>query len=142
MRPLAALLAGRLAPAVYRWERAWPAARIRVDAERAGWRPAYVDGRDADDKAAFLDELAEALDFPDWFGGNFDALADCLRDLTSAGGVLLVWESWSTLAEQDPGSFAIAVEVLGERAADPAADPFAVLLCGEGPPVGVPDLDG
>jgi hypothetical protein len=34
------------------------------------------------DKAAVLDALAAALAFPSWFGGNWDALEDCLTDLS------------------------------------------------------------
>jgi RNAse (barnase) inhibitor barstar len=33
-------------------------------------------------KEAFLDAVARALRFPDWFGGNWDALEDCLTDLS------------------------------------------------------------
>ena len=40
-------------------------------------------------KEATLAAFAEALDFPAWFGGNLDALADCLGHLarTAEGGV-------------------------------------------------------
>jgi len=44
-------------------------------------------GRDA-----LLGAIAEALAFPSWFGGNWDALEDCLADLSwrrAAGRVLL-----------------------------------------------------
>ena len=44
-------------------------------------------GRDA-----VLGAIAEALAFPSWFGGNWDALEDCLADLSwrrAAGRVLL-----------------------------------------------------
>jgi hypothetical protein len=37
--------------------------------------------------------IAAALGFPDWFGGNWDALEDCLQDLSwrkAAGRVLLL----------------------------------------------------
>jgi hypothetical protein len=40
-----------------------------------------------------LSKLAEALEFPAWFGGNWDALEDCLTDLSwlnAAGHVLLI----------------------------------------------------
>lgn len=29
-----------------------------------------------------IEAVAKALDFPDWFGGNWDALEDCLGDLS------------------------------------------------------------
>ena len=33
-------------------------------------------------KAALLDELSRELRFPDYFGGNWDALEECIRDLS------------------------------------------------------------
>ncbi|MBW8704807.1 hypothetical protein MBT84_34945 [Streptomyces sp. MBT84] len=35
-----------------------------------------------DDKAAFMERIAGALGLPDWFGRNWDALADSLTDRT------------------------------------------------------------
>ncbi len=43
-------------------------------------------------KEGLLEKLAEALGFPKWFGGNWDALEDCLADLSwrdAAGHVLI-----------------------------------------------------
>jgi RNAse (barnase) inhibitor barstar len=45
------------------------------------------------DKAALLNNLASALGFPEWFGHNWDALEDCLTDLSwrnAPGHVLLI----------------------------------------------------
>lgn len=45
------------------------------------------------DKAALLSAVAAALDFPVWFGRNWDALDECLADLdlgTAPGLVLVV----------------------------------------------------
>ena len=42
---------------------------------------ARIDGEKAPDKAALLAQLAAALRFPAYFGGNLDALEECLRDL-------------------------------------------------------------
>lgn len=36
-------------------------------------------------KVAMLAEIAKALGFPAWFGGNWDALEDCLTDLSWRG---------------------------------------------------------
>ena len=46
-------------------------------------------------KAALLNNLASALGFPDWFGHNWDALEDCLTDLSwrDAPGYVLLIES-------------------------------------------------
>jgi len=41
------------------------------------------------DKPALMRNIAAALDFPDWFGANWDALEDCLSDLPEKGYVLL-----------------------------------------------------
>lgn len=49
-----------------------------------------LDTRDAGDKAAFLTACARDLRFPDYFGGNWDAFEECLRDLP-ARPTLIVW---------------------------------------------------
>lgn len=43
---------------------------------------AVLDGRVVLDKSALLRALAEALRFPAYFGANWDALLDCLGDLS------------------------------------------------------------
>ena len=48
------------------------------------------------EKQVLLKNIAAALDFPDWFGANWDALEDCLGDLSwtrAAGHVLLFSEA-------------------------------------------------
>jgi hypothetical protein len=44
-------------------------------------------------KEGLLQNIARALDFPDWFGGNWDALEDCLTDLSwrDADGFVLLF---------------------------------------------------
>jgi hypothetical protein len=48
------------------------------------------------EKEKLLKSIAAALDFPDWFGANWDALEDCLSDLSwrgATGHVLLFEEA-------------------------------------------------
>jgi len=42
---------------------------------------AHVELAGAQDKGALLERLAVALALPEWFGGNWDALEECLVDL-------------------------------------------------------------
>ncbi|WP_019202478.1 barstar family protein [Tsukamurella sp. 1534] len=69
-------------------------------------------------KAALLDELSAALQFPLDFGANWDALADCLGDLEWLGGtavvVLGVAQAEQVLADE-PASFGTFVSVLADR---------------------------
>ena len=44
-------------------------------------RICILDGENILNKEMLHDTLAAALDFPDWYGRNLDALYDCLTDL-------------------------------------------------------------
>ena len=64
-------------------------------------------------KPELLKNLAAALDFPDWFGANWDALEDCLSDLSwsKAGGHVLLFE------EAKPGDdLGVLIDVLRSSA--------------------------
>jgi hypothetical protein len=142
MSGLAALVARRQPPGIYRWHAGFDVADVRHTVEHAGWRFAYVDGLVAQTKDDFLRVVGETLDFPDWYGQNFDALADCLSDVDGGDGTVLLWDAWSTLARGEPQAFSVALSVLGGRVNAERGGPFSVLLRGEGPDVpGAPDLD-
>ena len=60
--------------------------------------------------------LVGALEFPQWFGGNWDALEDCLTDLSwaSAGGHVLLIEGAAGLPADESGIF---TDILASAAA-------------------------
>lgn len=88
----------------------------------AGWHVVRLQA--AGDRAAFLAECARAFEFPDWFGHNWDALADALSDIQHHPGTLVIWPD----ADQLPQDVrATAREILAERTDDGPA-PFLVLL--------------
>ncbi|MEP6815975.1 MAG: barstar family protein [Marmoricola sp.] len=137
MSGLAAILGGHHPAGVYQWHGAMPEAEVKHTVEHAGWDFGLVDGWTHPDKAGLLAELAATLSFPVWFGHNFDALADCLRDVTEP--MVVLWDGWATLARVDGNAFEAALDVFMERAGQ--TPPFAVLLRGDGPEVDVPSLD-
>jgi hypothetical protein len=79
-----------------------------------------------------LRRFGDALDFPDWYGGNLDALVDCLWDaeLSAGRSTSIAIAGLATLQAHDPEGFASLLAALGaatgERAA--AGRPLAVLL--------------
>lgn len=104
-----------------------------VEAGRAlRFRVQAIDLRACTDTDAVLREIAEALAFPDWFGVNLDALADCLADLSwlAAPGYLLVVEHIGAWREQAADDVEAVVEILQDTAARWAADgvPFWAML--------------
>jgi hypothetical protein len=86
--------------------------------------PATVDPAQISSEEELLSAVAEALRFPDYFGGNWDALDDCLRDmnwLPSAGCVLFVlgaqrlWSSHGPQAGQLVESWLLAAEFWSQQ---------------------------
>ncbi|MFF3644904.1 barstar family protein [Streptomyces sp. NPDC002564] len=91
-----------------------PLAPVLDAARGAGWTTATLSLDGVSDKAAFMERCARGLGLPDWFGRNWDALADCLTDLSwapRARGRLLVVSGWQAYADAAPGEWAVAQEV-------------------------------
>lgn len=85
-----------------------------------------------------LARIAGALRFPDWFGGNWDALADSLADLSwlPAPGYVLLLERIEAWRDADPDAFETLALVLEDASARWAGDriPFWALLPAGDPP--------
>lgn len=87
----------------------------------------------ADDKSTLLEAMADGLLFPAWFGGNWDALADCLGDLSwldARRGMLLLLDHSGDLRDAAPDDFATLLDILDDAAKQHAAAnvPFWALL--------------
>lgn len=139
MSGLAGLLVGHREPGVYTWHAAFDVADVRRTVEHAGADFGYVDGLVHQTKDEFLAAAGSALGFPDWYGGNLDAFADCLDDL-DVNPVVLLWDGWGTLARDEPETFATILDIAAGRAAT-VTPPFSLLLRGAGPELEVPALD-
>ncbi|MFF3335768.1 barstar family protein [Streptomyces sp. NPDC002888] len=72
------------------------------------------------DKAGLMDRCAHALDLPDWFGRNWDALADSLGDHavwpegSVERGLLVVVRNWRPYATARPQEWETAQDVFAE----------------------------
>ncbi|MFF4103904.1 barstar family protein [Streptomyces sp. NPDC001903] len=109
-------------------------------AEEAGWTTLRVDLAGVRGKAELMRRWGAALRVPSWFGGNWDALADALIDLSwlpQAPGRLLVVTSWRSYAGARPGDWETLQEILEEAVdfwREGGAGELAVLLAE--PPAG------
>ncbi|MFF1557452.1 barstar family protein [Streptomyces sp. NPDC058279] len=84
-------------------------------ADEAGWTTLRLDLDGVGSKAELLRRCGDALRAPEWFGGNWDALADVLTDLSwlpRAPGRLVAVTSWQDYARDRPAEWATLREIL------------------------------
>ena len=91
-----------------------------------------IDLAGAADKQALMQRIARVLEFPRWFGGNWDALEDCHCDLSwsKSGGHVLLIEAAVDLPTDERG---ILIDILASAAtswAERKRPFFAVFLDG------------
>ena len=80
------------------------------------------------DKADSIARFGEALNFPDWFGHNLDALFDALRDrYRDAPATELVWDGTATLRESEATAFDQIRQVLADAEDECPALTVAIL---------------
>ncbi|WP_369216224.1 barstar family protein [Streptomyces flavofungini] len=119
---------------------AGPLAPVLGAAREAGWGVTVLSLTGVTDKAAFMERCAEAFGLPEWFGRNWDALADCLSDFSWAPevtGRCVVVSGWQEYARAAPGEWETAQEVFSDAVAhgrDGAHPALEILLAlGPGP---------
>lgn len=126
----------------------------QVATEALGWQDSAllvraVRGRKTRTVSGFFDELAAALQFPYYFGENWNAFNDCMTDLDwlpfEPGIVIVVYGAGEVLADADPAELNTLVRQVTSicrewaepvehgEAWDRPSVPFHVALQGEGP---------
>ena len=95
---------------------------------------AVLDGTVAATRAGFFQEIARVLTFPDYFGRNWDAVYDCLTDLSwlPAAGYALVLDGFDQFAMDAPEQWDIGLKVLRQACAfwQALSRPMVALLYG------------
>ena len=85
-------------------------------------RVATIDGHTVASMADLHVSLAQQLNFPDWYGGNLDALHDCLCDLHEETMLTLV--HGESLAETLGAGYLRLCRVLSDSAEE---NPYLIL---------------
>jgi hypothetical protein len=94
------------------------AASLRAVAVDAGLCWSGIDLQRARGKRALLNAFARGLKFPDTFGANWDALADCLQDMSwlPEQGRVLALRGAADFAVFKSDEHAVLLEILGGAA--------------------------
>lgn len=89
-------------------------------ANTKGFATFRVDLAKAGDKDRLLSEIGKALKFPNWYGHNFDALADCLTDMEwrPAEGYLVLLEHCDGIHGKAEADFVTTLQVFEQAAND------------------------
>lgn len=98
-------------------------------ARELGFAAVEIDVTGAD-KHAVLERFAEALRFPSWFGRNWDALYDCLVDLSwlETPGHAVIVRGFADLRTRVPDDAEIVREILDEAVAQHAKHGVAMTV--------------
>jgi RNAse (barnase) inhibitor barstar len=81
-----------------------------------GFALRLIQGKKCGTPSSLFGEFARALDFPDYFGHNWDALEECLADfewLPAKGYVLLITDAHAVLPD-DEDEYETLLEVLSD----------------------------
>lgn len=120
-------------------------AAIEEAAAMAGYAFLKADLGECRDKDSLLQALALAMQFPAWFGNNWDALADCTADLSwlPAGGYVIVLQRAESMQSSAHEDFLTALDIMSEAAHDWSTRevPMWVFVeLGNDPRIELPDL--
>jgi RNAse (barnase) inhibitor barstar len=76
----------------------------------------YMDGRSISDEQTFFKKISSVMRFPDYFGHNWNAVEECIRDLSwsQASEYIIIYENFEVLAQKDPKAFDIAKSIFQE----------------------------
>jgi hypothetical protein len=102
---------------------------------RRGLKLAKLDGSCIISKGELMDAVARSLSLPDYFGRNWDALDECLRDLEwlRAPGYVILLTDADRLWQKDPGTFIVFLDVVARACDDWAKEnvPFHLVAVGQ-----------
>ena len=92
---------------------------ITQAANQEGLEIFFLDLASVNDKTGFFNETARILQFPEYFGSNWDAFEECLTDLAwlEAQGYVLLIKNSGQFQQSAPIDAAMARKILNDAAA-------------------------
>lgn len=116
MDKLIVIFKGERSPGLYRLITDVKIEELSSLSQEYNFQVVYIDGKNVTNKAEFIKAAAEAMNFPGYFGDNWDAFNDCINDLSwlAANGYILLYTHPDNFAQNDPLEWSIALDVFQE----------------------------
>lgn len=133
MKKLSDIVGDRRASGVYVLQGAVGTAEVQEVANMHDLAFFHVRGRGVEDKDRFFQEAATVLNFPEYFGHNWDAFEECLTDMSwhPAPGYLILCEDLESFRQQARDDFQTFLAISRDAASfwkDQGKAFFVVLL--------------
>jgi hypothetical protein len=114
MEELIALLHGDRAPGLYRLETAIAPEEVAALCQEQDCQLFYIDGSIITSKSTFLQQFAQVMQFPDYFGHNWDAFWDCLTDLEwiPSDRYVILYDQPEGFSQHEPQEWETALDIL------------------------------
>ena len=101
-------------PGIYWLKTSITPSDLEKAAKSAGFAFFQIEGQKLEKKEQFLNHAALVMHFPDYFGNSWDALADCLMDLSWIDGnkYLVNIDYLDSFIEHNPQHFGTLLDIL------------------------------
>jgi Barstar (barnase inhibitor) len=99
------------APGLYTLDQGESIATLLDIAKRSNFQVFHLEGQQNASLDRYFEAIADLFQFPDYFGGNWDAVVDCLTDLSWDDGdrILIVYSNYQGLRQGDDWDVAMEV---------------------------------
>jgi RNAse (barnase) inhibitor barstar len=116
METLISAVEGEQPPGLYRLTQDINIEWLSSQAKEHGWKLFQIEGKAIKNKADFLQACAREINFPSYFGYNWDAFEECIRDLdrASINRFILLYEYPEEFAQHDASEWLTAFDILQE----------------------------
>jgi hypothetical protein len=133
---LAAIINGQAAPQLYRLDIEYLPTDLEMRVQTAGGKLFLLEGEAMTDQVSLFQEFTKVMNFPSYFGQNWDAFSDLLTDLSwledDCSHYILLIDDWHLCASP------LLLDILQETIefwAD-SKNPFYVLIHSDIPDIG------
>jgi RNAse (barnase) inhibitor barstar len=94
---------------LYRFHSSAAPVTIKKFVQKKGWRFFYLDGRRIANKQEFLTACVKSFALPAYFGNNWDALEECLHDLSPADGYVVLFDLADKFMQTEDWQTAVSI---------------------------------